>query len=368
MCHEIESKMANIRVRTTSKGQKKYQAFIRKKGFKPIMKTFSKYSAAQEWSKKIEVQMNEGTYQEISEDSLEAQFVYFKDLINYFKENIAPQRYSYSEKYNCMYDWWNDKIGDVKIKDLKASIFSSCKQLLINETIIKGNIETHRNNNTINKYLMCISAVLTYAFKELEIIEVNPMSKVSIMPKPHGRTRFLTLDEIKSFLSRCKEHSDVVYLFVLISFSTGGRYSEVLNLQVQNVDFQNLQVHYLNTKNNENRGVPVDENVMFFLRDYLDKNNINSGYIFINPKSKKLYYIRGILQKIIKELDLKDFHIHDIRHTIASYLAMNGGSLLDIAEILGHKSLVMARRYSHLTGKHTASLLNRVTNKILPQL
>lgn len=362
--------MANIRIRTTSKGKKRYQACVRIKGYKPVMKTFDKFSSASDWAKKIEVQMNEGTYQEISDDSinsLASQFTYTKDLILYYKENIAPQKYSYAEKYNFMYDWWLNKIGSIKIKELKASVLSACKQMLINETIIKGKKETHRNNNTINKYLMCISAVLSYAVKELEIIEVNPMSKVSIMPKPHGRTRFLSLDEIHQFIARCKDYSEVVYIFVLISFSTGGRYSEVLNLKVENVDFQNHQVHYLNTKNNENRGVPVDVHVLNLLQEYLNKMNINSGYIFINKHNKKLY-MRGIIQKIIKELNLNDFHIHDIRHTTASYIAMNGGSLLDIAEILGHKSLVMARRYSHLTDKHTASVLNKVTNKILPEL
>ena len=77
--------------------------------------------------------------------------------------------------------------------------------------------------------------------------------------------------------------------------------------------------------------------------------------------------VRGKLQKIIKNIGLEDFHIHDIRHTTASYIAMNGGSLLDIAEILGHKSIVMADRYSHLTKKHTAKLINSTSNLMLSQ-
>ena len=85
----------------------------------------------------------------------------------------------------------------------------------------------------------------------------------------------------------------------------------------------------------------------------------------MNKKHNKLYYVRQTLQNIIAQIQLKDFRIHDIRHTTASYIAMNGGSLLDIAEILGHKSLVMARRYSHLTQKHTASVLQKATSKML---
>ena len=363
--------MTVIRLRKTSKGVKKYQAYIRIKGYKPIMKTFDKYSSAAEWAKKIEVQMKEGSYKEIPnelEQKLQTDFKNMESLINFYKTNIAPQKYSYAEKYNVMFDWWINQIGQIKIQDLTASMITACKQILINEKIKKKDKEVTRGNSTINKYLMCLSAILTYAVKDLEIIENNPVSKVSLMPKPNGRTRFLTIDEIKSFAEACKNHSDFLYIFFLIAISTGGRYAEVLNLKIENIDFQNNQVHYLNTKNNENRGVPIDKNILNLVKQYMLENSINEGYLFINKEKTKKLYIRGYLQNVIKKIGLKDFHIHDIRHTTASYIAMNGGSLLDIAEILGHKSLVMARRYSHLTDKHTATVLNKVTNNILPDV
>ena len=52
---------------------------------------------------------------------------------------------------------------------------------------------------------------------------------------------------------------------------------------------------------------------------------------------------------------------HDLRHTVASHIAMNGGSLLDIAQVTGHKTMQMVKRYSHLTKKHTAELLESTT-------
>lgn len=362
--------MAVIRQRKTSKGIKKYQAYIRIKGYKPVLKTFSKYSAAVEWAKKIEVQMKDGTYKEISkelEQKLQTNFNNMESLISFYKTNIAPQKYSYAEKYNVMFDWWTNQIGLIKIRDLTASMITACKQILINEKIKKKDKEVTRGNSTINKYLMCLSAILTYAVKDLELIETNPVSKVSLMPKPKGRTRFLTMEEIKSLSEACKNHSDFLYIFFLIAISTGGRYTEILNLKIENIDFKNNQVHYLNTKNNENRGVPIYKNILDLIKQYMIKNDIKEGYLFTNKKNKRLY-IRGYLQNVIKKIELKDFHIHDIRHTTASYIAMNGGSLLDIAEILGHKSLIMARRYSHLTDKHTATVLNKVINNILPNI
>lgn len=347
-----------------------YQAIIRVKGYKTICKTFDKKTKAIDWAKKIETKMKDGTYKEIPEElekKLNTEFKSVADLIQYYKENIAPQKYSYAEKYNVMYDWWIDKIGNVRLIDLSAPMISSCRQLLISEKIKKKGKEVTRGNSTINKYLMCLSAVLTYAVKELELIEYNPVSKVGTVTKPSGRKRFLSTEEIPKLINGCKEHSDFLYIFVLISISTGGRYSEVLNLKVKNFNFENNQVFYLDTKNKEDRGVPIDESIMKIIKDYINEHNI-TNYLFWNKKSGKLYYIRGFLQNVIKNVGLEDFHIHDLRHTTASYIAMTGGSLLDIADILGHKTLVMARRYSHLTKQHTATVLSKVTNKILPEI
>ncbi len=355
--------MANIRKIKNKKGYT-YQVDIRHKGYNRIVKTFDNKNDAVLFAQKIEVKMKKGTYKQVSNFIADSDkpIIYISELIDYFKNNIAKTRYADCKKYDVMYDWWTDKIGNIKVKELTSSMLAGCKQILATEKTSTGKV---RQANTINKYIMCLSAVLTYAVKELELIEVNPVSRISLMPKPNGRTRFLSKEEIEKLLNECKNTSDVLYLFVLLALSTGGRYSEILKLSINNIDFQNSQIFFMNTKNKSHRGVYINGEIAEFLKEYISKNNIKDK-IFINPKTKKLYYIRGILQEVIEKIGLKDFHIHDLRHTTASYIAMNGGTLLDIAEILGHKSLVMARRYSHLTQKHTKSVMDNVTKKMLP--
>lgn len=353
-----------------------YQVNIRVNGYKPVYKTFKGDKAktrTKKWASIIEGQMNDGTYKEeavFEKDSPQALIKTLHDLIEYFKNNVAPKRYIHAENYNCMFDWWDQNLGFLKLDDITTSIITQKKEYLEKERIYKWkdkNKSTTRSANTINKYLMCLSAILTYATKELELLAINPCSNVKLMPKSKGRTRFLSLAEIKLFLNACKNHSPMIYLFAMISLSTGARYSEVLHLKVENIDFDNHQIFYLNTKNKEHRGVPINEELSELISDYLKENNITNGNVFRAKRSDGSYpCIKQYLEKIIKNIGLEDFHIHDIRHTTASYIAMNGGSLLDIAEILGHKSLVMARRYSHLTQKHTATVLNKMTNKIIP--
>jgi integrase len=66
----------------------------------------------------------------------------------------------------------------------------------------------------------------------------------------------------------------------------------------------------------------------------------------------------------LKRADIKDFRFHDLRHSAASYLAMNGASLAEIAEILGHKTLSMVKRYSHLSEAHTSKVVAKMNEKI----
>ena len=63
--------------------------------------------------------------------------------------------------------------------------------------------------------------------------------------------------------------------------------------------------------------------------------------------------LRTPWESAVKKAELQDFHFHDLRHSAASYLAMNGASLAEIAEVLGHKTLQMVKRYAHLSEGHT---------------
>jgi integrase len=63
--------------------------------------------------------------------------------------------------------------------------------------------------------------------------------------------------------------------------------------------------------------------------------------------------------------EIEGFRFHDLRHTAASYLAMSGATLAEIAEILGHKTLSMVKRYAHLTEGHTSEVVKRMTEKYI---
>jgi len=69
----------------------------------------------------------------------------------------------------------------------------------------------------------------------------------------------------------------------------------------------------------------------------------------------------------VKRAGIENFRYHDLRHSCASYLAMNGASLMEIAEVLGHKTLAMVKRYTHLSEAHTAGVVARMNQAIFGQ-
>ena len=72
-------------------------------------------------------------------------------------------------------------------------------------------------------------------------------------------------------------------------------------------------------------------------------------------------------RKLMEACGMNGFRFHDLRHSAASYLAMNGASLAEIAEILGHKTLAMVKRYSHLSEAHTRNVVQRMNMAIFGQ-
>ena len=86
-----------------------------------------------------------------------------------------------------------------------------------------------------------------------------------------------------------------------------------------------------------------------------ERQNVGIGPLIFNEK---------LSEAAIKKAELKDFRFHDLRHSAASYLAMNGASLAEIAEVLGHKTLAMVKRYAHLSEAHTAKVVERMNQKI----
>lgn len=336
----------------------KYHVEIRIKGHAPLRATFDRLTDAKVWAKKTESDIQLGKHL-----NLKAKKYTLNMLIDKYLIEELPKRNSDIKKFKMQLEWWRNEIGAYYLSAISPEMLSNCKNKLLTEPTTKPQKgRLNRSPATVNRYMACISIVFSKAVKEWGLLDKNPMSFISKEKESRGRIRFLSNEEQEKLLNACKEISEDLFLFVLIAITSGARYSEILHLKWQDIDFKNSQFHFIETKNNESRGVPMVSVVADKLKEKNKVRNLKSDYIFSTPNGK-LKYMRGQFYNAIEKTNIKDFHFHDLRHTAASYLAMNGASLLEIAEILGHKTLAMVKRYSHLTVKHTAKLIEDTASK-----
>lgn len=357
--------MATIQERKRKNGKIAYTATIRLKGASPISATFDRLTDAKDWVQQNEPKIKRGKHLK----EFEAKRHTLSELIERYIKYELPKRKSDHQKFKMQLTWWENKIGFYLLSDITPSLIAEYRDVLKNEPSVKelkdgGRIEIMRSNGTVNHYLATLSIAISIAVDEWGWLEENPIFKVTKMRGVKGRTRFLTDKERQALLAACDKASNPLFkLLVVLALSTGARYSEILYLRWQDVNFGSRMLYFMDTKNGENRAVPVSKDAYALLEEHSKVRKINSDYVFARPDGKKPADLRWQWEEAIKKAKLTNFKFHDLRHTAASYLAMNGASLLEIAEILGHKTMTMVQRYSHLTKKHTADILERMNEK-----
>ena len=192
------------------------------------------------------------------------------------------------------------------------------------------------------------------------------MVNVSKLREPKGRVRFLSDEERELLLQLCKEsHNPYLYTIVVLDLSTGARKGELLKLHWKDVDMKRHTVTFRDTKNGETRSAPLTGYALEVLKAHARIRRIDTPLVFPSPSDFMTpYSINDAWKYTVRRAKSVNFHFHDLRHTFASYLAMNGASLLEIAELLGHKILNMVKRYAHLTEAHTKSVVKRMSRAV----
>jgi integrase len=132
---------------------------------------------------------------------------------------------------------------------------------------------------------------------------------------------------------------------------------------MHDVDLERGLAHIKSSKNDQPRALPLVPVVL----EELKRLPIARQEACVFPSRGPLDKPRAFQSSWLAALErarIRRFRFHDLRHTCASYLAQNGASLLEIADVMGHRQLAMVRRYAHLTTETKAKLVNRVLGGI----
>lgn len=355
--------MANIEKRTNSKGETSYRAKVRLRGHPIETATFNRLTDAKKWVQDTESAIREGRYFKHSQAKKRT----LNECIDRYIKEVLPSKPKSHRDQERQLNWWKANIGAYFLADVTPSLISECKDRLVND--IPANRKRKRSLPTVNRYLAVLSHMFTIAVKEWEWIDDNPLRKVRRSAESKGRVRFLSDEERSKLLEACKQsHLHCLYPIVVLALSTGARRNEILTLKWNNIDFTRNVIILYDTKNKETRLAPLTGHALRLIKDQKKIPRIDTEYIFPSNKGDKPIFIRKAWDSAVKEAGLEDFRFHDLRHSAASYLAMNGASLAEIAEVLGHKTLQMVKRYAHLSEAHTAGVVARMNNKIFGEV
>lgn len=335
--------MATIQKVNNKKGIS-YRVLIRNKGLRGISKTFPRKRLAVDFIHQMDcdakARVNYNIYNKKTFNEL---------VIDYFNNGYSGTRVK-QEKSRAKY--WLDILGGRKIEDISTTD--------INDGLDK--LSVGLSNATKNRYKAVISVIFSYAVRRYDLTH-NPVQNIRSLPENNHRVRYLSNNERKRLYeaSRASKWSKL-YLLIMMAITTGSRKGELMNLRWSDIDLDRQTAFVETTKNGQPKVMPLTDDVVAELGRFIGKE---SELIFNSEiKPDKPYEFYKLWKKALKLAEIEDFRFHDLRHTTASYLAQNGCSLLEIADVLGHKQIQVTKRYAHLCIDHKARLINSVFKNI----
>lgn len=247
-----------------------------------------------------------------------------------------------------------NEFGSLKytLEDLNLGLLKSFNEERIRK-YLDGRINDGQiNHETANNILKYWNAFLNFAVKR-KYLSRNPISGMKRYKVDHEVIpRFLSKEEIGVVIKAAE--GEVLSPAVAVAIYTGMRMGELRRLALDDVSLQNETILVKRSKSGRARGIPIHCNLKKILTvDIFPLNFTNHLRVFkrIRRKAFKLLYDKnGVL----------DIGWHTFRHTFASHLVMKGVPLATVAELLGHSSIKMTMRYSHLLKDHVKASINKL--------
>ncbi len=236
---------------------------------------------------------------------------------------------------------WMAHLGDVRLREITAAM-------------IQERLTARRRTTapaTTNRALAVIRRVLNLAVQHGEL-DRNPCQAIKALRERNGRVRFLSIEEAQALVDAC---SGVVRAIVLVALNTGGRKSEILNLRWQDVEMASKTLTFMDTKNSVPRRVPMNDVVV----EVLKRLARHGEYVFMEP-GRRVLHLKRPFANACARAGLTDVTLHTLRHSFVSHAMMAGLDPRTIAHIVGHKSLTMVMRYSHIAPAHATRAIERV--------
>jgi site-specific recombinase XerD len=206
---------------------------------------------------------------------------------------------------------------------------------------------------TTNRYRALLSLTYRLAIRNGKAKE-NPARSVRHRLENNARIRFLSPEEETKLRAAIEATCPERIAELELSLHTGLRMSEQYRLRWEDVSFTRRTLTIPRSKNGATRHVPLNKAALRALES-LEKRANGSGLVCGGATEPRRWF-----EPVVKAAGLTAFSWHCLRHTFASRLVMAGVDIRTVQELMGHKTIAMTVRYSHLAPKHTLAAVERL--------
>ena len=251
---------------------------------------------------------------------------------------------------------WLDAFGDKSALSIKPHML---------EEIIAKMIDKGYKPATIARELVILKAIFNRAIKN-ELIERNPIARVSAPKFDNTLVRYLTPEQEERLFNTLPER---LHPIVTVALHTGLRQGELLKLNWEDVDFNAGTLFVRDRKSGESTHVHMNSRVKEVICALRKQENFE-GAIFTNRLGGRMdsRNLRRDFKHAIVKAGLTPFRFHDLRHSFASRLAMQGANDRTLQTLMGHKSQRMILRYAHLGPTHLLNALEGLVKDSPPKI
>ncbi len=286
-----------------------------------------------------------------------------KIFLNEYEKYIEQTKSkSYYKSIKLSNKFFLEYVGDIDLQKINVYLVDNFIQNTFNRSKFSASL-FYRN--------------LKGAFSTAErwnYINTNPFKKIKAPKVPKKNPNFITESELSSILKELKNNT--IKNIVIVSYDTGLRLSEVLNLKWSSINIQEKILTVKNdnsfeTKSRKDRVIPLTDrayNMFLSIAPNIFTVNNNSNYIFTKTNSNYKYsgdYVSKYFKRGVKKAKLNDkYSFHTLRHSFASNLVQRGVSLFVVKELLGHSDIKTTMIYSHLKAENLVDAVSKLNKSI----
>ncbi len=230
---------------------------------------------------------------------------------------------------------------------------------------LKDLFDMEDSSKTVSRKISSLKSFYRY-MKDNGYISINPLSSIRYPKKEKSLPKFVQYNELEDMIEISKEGSlgERNNLIIELMYSTGVRVSELVNIKLSDIDFENKKIRIMG-KGSYERFVFYGDYTSEALNRYIKNTRCKlldgkiNEFLFLNKNGGNISTrgIAKIIDGIIKNTSIKTkVSPHTLRHTFATHLLDNGCDLRSVQEMLGHKNINSTEVYTHITSDRLKSV------------